>query len=106
MENTEFLSNDQGVIHFPNRVDKFVSSFNLATLLNRSRIRKSKGHSAKDIFISLLSLPFEGKDFFHDLANSDDSPYGKDAIYEFLKCETFNWQKLLLCLAIKTCRAL
>lgn len=101
MENTESQGNDQVVSQFPNRVDKFVSSFNLATILNRSRIRKSKGHAAKDIFISLFSLPFEGKDFFHDLANSDDSPYGKDAIYEFLKCETFNWRKLLLCLAVK-----
>jgi len=101
MEITEFQIEDQVVNQFPNRVEKFVSSFNIATLLNRSRIRKSKGHCAKDIFLALFSIPFSGKDFFHGLVNSNDSPFGKDAIYEFLKCETFNWRKLLLCLAVK-----
>jgi IS4 transposase len=42
-----------------------------------------------------------GKSLYHDIINSSHSPYGKDAVYEFLKCEKFNWRYLLLSLSIK-----
>lgn len=84
-----------------NRVKQFCKSFNIATLLNRCRIRKAKGFAAKDIFFSLYSLPFFGNDFFHDLVENKNCLFGKDAVYEFLKSETFNWRKFTLALAIQ-----
>ncbi|WP_208596305.1 hypothetical protein, partial [Desulfovermiculus halophilus] len=49
-----------------NRIDHFFSSFNIATILNRCRIRKAKGFAAKDIFFTLFAVSFFGKDFYHD----------------------------------------
>ena len=92
---------DQSSVTKSNRLEKFFDSFNLKTILNRSRIRKSKGYSAKDILFDILILPFMGKNLYHDIINNSHSPYGKDAVYEFLKCEKFNWRYLMLSLSIK-----
>ncbi len=64
-----------------NRVRQFCKSFNIATLLNRCRIRKAKGFVAKDIFFTLFSLPFFGNDLFHDVIQNNNVPFGKDAVY-------------------------
>ena len=101
MNTNKFVLNDQVDTKCFNRVEHFFSSYNITTLLNRCRIRKSKGFAAKDIFFTLFSISFFGKSFFNGVVESKDVPFGKDAIYEFLKCETFNWRKFILCLAVK-----
>ena len=84
--NTSYFT-DQSLITKSNRLEKFFDSFNLKTILNRSRIRKSKGYSSKDILFDILILPFMVKNLYHDIINNSHSPYGKDAVYELLKCE-------------------
>ena len=84
-----------------NRLEQFFESFNLGTILNRARVRKTKGYSAKAILFDILILPFMGKSLYHDIINNPNSPYGKDAVYEFLKCEKFNWRYLLLLISVK-----
>jgi hypothetical protein len=93
--------NDSGQNIKSNRLTQFLKEFNLGTILNRSRIRKTQGHSTKDILFDLLILPFMGKNLYHDIINNPESTYGKDAIYEFLKCEKFNWRNLLLLISVK-----
>lgn len=101
MKTNDFEITDQADNIYANRLENFLSTFNIATLLNRSRIRKAKGYSAKDIFFELFSIPFFGKSFFHGVIENSESPCGKDAIYQFLKCETFNWRRFLLSLAVQ-----
>lgn len=101
MQYNYFFFDDQENSLNLNPVKQFGKSFNIATLLNRCRIRKAKGFAAKDIFFALFALPFFGKNFFHDLVENKDCPFGKDSVYEFLKSETFNWRKFTLALAIQ-----
>ena len=93
MQTNDFIFEGQEDTLNLNRIRQFCKSFNIATLLNRSRIRKAKGFEAKDIFFTLFALPFFGKDLFHDVIKNNNVPFGKDAVYEFLKSETFNWRK-------------
>ncbi|GAB6059386.1 hypothetical protein [Desulfonatronum parangueonense] len=81
---------------YSNRIKNFCSKFKIPTILNRSRIRKTKEIAAKDIFFTLLTLPFLGIDIFQGVIQNKDAPYGKDVVYNFLKCETFNWRKFVL----------
>ncbi|MFP4398108.1 MAG: transposase, partial [Desulfonatronovibrio sp.] len=83
------------------KIKRFWNSFNIPTILNRCRIRKVKGFAAKDIFHTLFSVPFLGTNFYNGVIENKDVPYGKDAVYEFLKCPTFNWRKFLLVLAVQ-----
>jgi len=80
MQTNEFLFNEQVNIKQANRIDKFLSRFNVATLLNRCRIRKAKGFAAKDIFVTLFAFSFLGKDFYHGIVKNKNVPFGKDAI--------------------------
>ncbi|MFW6047334.1 MAG: hypothetical protein ACOCP4_06090, partial [Candidatus Woesearchaeota archaeon] len=64
MQSNDFFLNDQVDSSLSCSLKKFCSSFNVATILNRCRIRKASGAAAKDIFFTLFSLPFLGKDLF------------------------------------------
>lgn len=101
MQINYFETNGQDETQYSDRIKNFSSSFKVPTLLNRCRIRKSKGFAAKDIFFTLFALPFFGKDFFHGVIQNRNAPYGKDSIYEFLKSETFNWRRFVLFLAVQ-----
>lgn len=101
METHTSLSNKQIQQQYQCTFQTFWYSFNIPTILNRCRIRKVKGYAAKDIFYTLFTLPFLGMNFYNGIINNKDVPYGKDAVYEFLKCPTFNWRKFLLVLAVQ-----
>jgi hypothetical protein len=101
MQTKDFIHEGQVDECKANRIDNFFSSFNIATILNRCRIRKAKGFAAKDIFFTLFAVSFFGKDFYHDVIDNKDIEFGKDAVYDFLKRETFNWRKFILCLAVQ-----
>jgi hypothetical protein len=101
MQAKDFLNDGKDNECQANRIDHFFSSFNIATILNRCRIRKAKGFAAKDIFFTLFAVSFFGNSFYHDVIDNEDIEFGKDAIYDFLKRETFNWRKFILCLAVQ-----
>jgi hypothetical protein len=101
MQSNELHLGDQLDSSLSSSLQKFCSYFNVATILNRCRIRKASGAAAKDIFFTLFSLPFLGKDLFHGVIENKNVPFGKDAVYEFLKCETFNWRNFILSLAVQ-----
>ena len=67
MQANDFLKYDQVDECQANRIDHFFSSFNIATILNRFRIRKAKGFAAKDIFFTLFAVSFFGNNFYHDV---------------------------------------
>ena len=101
MQINYFEINGQEETQYSNRLKKFCSEFKVPTFLNRCRIRKAKGFAAKDIFFALFALPFFGKDLFHGVIQNQNAPYSKDVVYDFLKSETFNWRKFVLCLAVQ-----
>jgi hypothetical protein len=101
MQINYFELDGQDDTQYSNRLKKFCSEFKLPTILNRSRIRKTKGFSAKDIFFTLFSVSFFGLDIFQGVIRNNKAPYGKDVVYEFLKSGTFNWRKFTLTLAVK-----
>jgi hypothetical protein len=45
-------------------IDRFYKNFHLATILNQSGFRKTKGISALTIMSSIFALAFIGKDFY------------------------------------------
>jgi len=50
---------------------------------------------------TIFTLPFIGKNFFRGIVINEDVDFGKDAAYQVLKCEKYNWRKLILTLAVK-----
>ena len=96
-----FQFEGQDDTQYSSRIKNFCSKYKIPTILNRSQIRKTKGIAAKDIFFTLLALPFLGIDIFQGIIQNKDAPYKKDVVYDFLKCETFNWRKMVLSLAVQ-----
>lgn len=66
-------------------IDRFFQNFHLATILNQSGIRKTKGISALTIMSSIFALAFIGKDFYRGIVQIRSLSFGKDAAYELLK---------------------
>ena len=82
-------------------IDRFFQNFHLATILNQSGIRKTKGISALTIMSSIFALAFIGKDFFRGIVQNQSVPFGKDAAYELLKGSCHNWRKVLMMISVK-----
>ncbi len=53
------------------------------------------------IFLTNLTLPFLGKNFFRGIAINDNLPFGKDAAYDVLKGCKSNWRRLLLGIGVQ-----
>ena len=62
---------------------------------------KHHGHSVRSLTKALSTLPFAGKNFFRGVVLNSELPFGKDAAYELLKGQTYNWRRLLLSLGLR-----
>lgn len=101
MHHTTNASQSQDTIQINSQIDAFFKCFGIGTLLDRAGIRKRHGYHVCSLIKTIFTLPFIGKNFFRGIVINQDVDFGKDAAYQLLKCERYNWRKLLLNLAVK-----
>ena len=90
----EGLNLDTGIIGFA----KFI---NLAASLKEAGIKGACGYSAHLIFLVIFFLPFVGKNIYREVVLNKNRVVSKDAVYDFLKSKSANWEKFLLIIASK-----
>jgi hypothetical protein len=98
MDHINITSQSQAVVDVQSKIDDFFSRFKVATLMHQCGVRKHHGHSVRSLTKAIFTLPFIGKNFFRGIVLNNDASFGKDAAYELLKGETYNWRRILLTL--------
>lgn len=101
MDHNSIASQSQAHIDVESKIDDFFGRFKIATLMHRCGVRKHHGHSVRSLAKAIFTLPFIGKNFFRGIVLNSELPFGKDAAYELLKGETYNWRRLLLGLGLR-----
>jgi len=101
MDHTSIVSQSQDPVHVQSKIDDFFGRFKIATLMLRCGVRKHHGHSVRSLTKAIFTLPFVGKNFFRGIVINSELPFGKDAAYELLKGQTYNWRRLLLSLGLR-----
>jgi hypothetical protein len=101
MDHTNITSQSQAHVDIQSKIDDFFSRFKIATLMHRCGVRKHHGHSVRSLTKAIFTLPFIGKNFFRGIVLNNELPFGKDAAYELLKGQTYNWRRLLLSLGAR-----
>jgi hypothetical protein len=101
MDHTSIASQSQDPVHVQSKIDDFFGRFKIATLMHRCGVRKHHGHSVRSLTKAIFTLPFVGKNFFRGIVLNSELPFGKDAAYELLKGQTYNWRRLLLSLGLR-----
>ena len=101
MHHTTNASQSQDTIKINSQIDAFFKGFTIGSLLDRAGIRKRHGYRVCSLIKTIFTLPFIGKNFFRGIVINEDVGFGKDAAYQVLKCEKYNWRKLILTLAVK-----
>ena len=96
MDHNSNATQSQANIDVQGKIDDFFNRFKIATLMHRCGIRKHHGHSVRSLTKAIFTLPFVGKNFFRGIVLNNELSFGKDAAYELLKGETYNWRRLLL----------
>jgi hypothetical protein len=97
--NPSIRQEDDSIIS--SRIGSFFRRFHIGTLANQSKIFKTKGYSPLMLLMTLFSLPFAGQNIYRGIVTNKEAEIGKDAVYEFLRSERFNWRRFLLLLAGK-----
>ncbi len=101
MDHTSIVSQSQDPVHVQGKIDDFFGRFKIATLMHRCGVRKHHGHSVRSLTKAKFTLPFVGKNFFRGIVLNHELPFGKDAAYELLKGQSYNWRRLLLALGLR-----
>ena len=98
MDHNSIASQSQPRVDVQSKIDDFFSRFKIASLMHKCGVRKHHGHSVRSLTKAIFTLPFIGKNFFRGIVLNNEVPFGKDAAYELLKGETYNWRRILLTL--------
>jgi hypothetical protein len=98
MDHTSIASQSQGHVDVQGKIDEFFGRFKIASLMHQCGVGKHHGHSIRSLTKAIFTLPFIGKNFFRGIVLNNELPFGKDAAYELLKGETYNWRRVLLSL--------
>jgi hypothetical protein len=101
MDHNSIASQSQAQIDVQSKIDDFFDRFKIATLMHRCGVRKHHGHSVRTLTKAIFTLPFIGKNFFRGIVLNSQLPFSKDAAYQLLKGETYNWRRLLLGLGLR-----
>jgi hypothetical protein len=101
MDHISIASQSQDPVHVQSKIDDFFGRFKIATLMHRCGVRKHHGHSVRSLTKAIFTLPFVGKNFFRGIVLNGELPFGKDAAYDLLKGESYNWRRLLLALGLR-----
>jgi hypothetical protein len=97
--NANLFSRQENEPVFASRIDYFFRRFHIGSLAHQCRIRKTRGVSPLTILMTLFALPFTNQNIFRGIVNNPNANFGKDAVYDFLRSERFNWRRLLLLLS-------
>lgn len=107
MQNTlsrdDYQDND---LQFASRIEAFFKQFSIADLARRSGIRKAKGTPTVTLLLCLLSLPFSRLNLYRYFLATESTDFGKDAVYDFMRCSRFSWRRFLLQVAVRVCAML
>jgi hypothetical protein len=98
MDHNSIAYQSQPHVDVQSKIDDFFSRFKIASLMHKCGVRKHHGHSVRSLTKAIFTLPFIGKNFFRGIVLNNKVPFGKDAAYELLKGETYNWRSILLTL--------
>lgn len=104
MDHNKYVLQSQVNINVQSKIDDFFKRFKIATLMHQCGIRKHHGHSVRSLTKAIFTLPFIGKNFFRGIVINNELSFGKDAAYDLLKGETYNWRRLLLVLGYQIFR--
>jgi len=85
----------------PQEMKKSLQELKIFAFLRTSNIKKVKGTTAFNVFTMIFLLSFKKETWFQQkfMSNKSDSLVGKDVVYRFLSCPTYNWKKFLLLLS-------
>ena len=99
--NTIIPQNDYNGKQIDHGISTFLKKFTIGYLLQKSNFIKLKGASCFAVFNFVFQLVFTGKNLYQYLnsKSSDEIPFGKDVIYNFLNSVSYNWRKFLLLLS-------
>jgi len=101
MDHTSIVPQSQAPVYVQSKIDDFFGRFKIATLMHRCGVRKHHGHSVRSLTKAIFTLPFVGKNFFRGIVLNGELPFGKDAAYDLLKGESYNWRRVLLTLGLR-----
>jgi len=62
---------------------------------------RCRGAPPLKVFAAIFRLPFEGKNFYRGIVQTQGLGFGKDAAYALLRNPRHNWRRLMLGLAVK-----
>ena len=101
--NTIIPQNDYNGKQIDHGISTFFKKFTISFLLRQSNSRKLKGASCFAVFSFVFQLVFTGKNLYQFLKSkaSDQLPFKKDVVYDFLNSVSYNWRKFLLLLSSK-----
>lgn len=74
----------------------YFETLKVGNLLAQVGIRKAKGSSPLSIFTVVFNLSFVGKNVYEGIVRNKAVTIGKDAVYSFLNCSTYNWRRFTL----------
>jgi hypothetical protein len=84
----------QANIRVLDKIDDFFNRFKITSASHRCGIRKRRGHNVRSLTMTILTLPFVGKNRLRGIVINDELAIGKDAAYELLRGSTSNWRRL------------
>ena len=98
MNHSKIASQSQALVQVQSKICDFFDRFHIGSLMHRCGIRKHHGHGVRSLTQAIFTLPFVGKNFYRGIVLNEQLPFGKDAAYQLLKGQTFNWRRVLLSL--------
>jgi len=80
---------------------KSLQELKIFAFLRDSNIKKTKAISVMEVFTTIFLLSFQKETWFQQksMSNKSDSFVGKDVVYRFLSCSTYNWKQFPLFLS-------
>lgn len=91
---------NQNEKQFNTNTNYFFKFIKLGDLLNQCNFYKAKGFSPIFIFKFIFQLLFTNKNFYQH-NQTKHKTFSKDVVYRFFKSTYYNWNKLLMLIAIK-----
>ena len=83
------------------RISGFFQSTKLGEILKKANAYKSKGIPVIQVMMYLVQLAFTNRSMYMNILNgTNDSGFGKDVVYRFLKSTFVNWSTYMLGLAM------
>ena len=83
-------------VYTKSSIVEFFAVIGLSALLKDCSIKSQCGYKSHTIFIAFFIPPFVCLNIFLSIVTANTPVVSKDAVYDYLKCTSANWGKLLL----------